>query len=191
MKLKTITKIFMLFIVIVASSISYALAETLYFGSQTQFSRNVDYKFFENLSVCHPYATPTNINAPLGFPTGYYKTQIAGVSNNKCVVRNYRKNKTSDTWKLSEEFQLPINYSRDLGSLVMREIKYPNERLAHLKKYCELNKRPSDACVNLQNGTDRNNYFYHINLGLEKYQTYPYTYYQSIPHQNKTFYTNK
>lgn len=46
MKTKTITKIFMLFIVIVASSISYALAETLYFGSQEQFSRNVDYKFF-------------------------------------------------------------------------------------------------------------------------------------------------
>lgn len=191
MKLKTITKIFMLFIVIVASSISYALAETLYFGSQEQFSRNVDYKFFENLSVCHPYTTPTDINAPLGFPTGYYKTQIVGVSNNKCVIRNYRKNKASDAWKLSEEFQLPINYSRDLGSLVMREIKYPNERLAHLKKYCELNKRPSDACVNLQNGTDKNNYFYHINLGLDKYQTYPYTYSQQIPRQNKTFYTNK
>lgn len=191
MKLKTITKIFILSVVFIASSLSYVFAETLYFGSQTQFSRNVDYKFFENLSTCHPYATPTNINAPLGFPTGYYKTQIAGVSNNKCVIRNYRKNKTSEAWKLSEEFQLPINYSKNLGLLVTREIKNPNERLTHLKKYCELNKRPSDACVNLQNGTDRNNYFYHINLGLEKYQTYPYTYYQSIPHQNKTFYTNK
>ena len=134
MKLKTITKIFILSIVFIASSLSYVFAETLYFGSQTQFSRNVDYKFFENLSTCHPYVTLTDINAPLGFPTGYYKTQIAGVSNNKCVIRNYRKNKTSEAWKLSEEFQLPINYSRDLVSLVMREIKCSNERLAHSKK---------------------------------------------------------
>ena len=191
MKLKTITKIFILSVVFIASSLSYVFAETLYFGSQTQFSRNVDYKFFENLSTCHPYETPTNITAPLGFPTGYYKTQIAGVSNNKCVVRNYRKTKASKTWKLSEEFQLPIDYSKNLGLLITREIKNPNERLTHLKKYCELNKRPSDACVNLQNGTDKNNYFYHINLDLAKYQTYPYTYSQQIPIQNKTFYTNK
>ena len=61
MKLKTITKIFILSVVFIASSLSYVFAETLYFGSQTQFSRNVDYKFFENLSTCHPYATPTNI----------------------------------------------------------------------------------------------------------------------------------
>lgn len=181
----------MLSIVFVASSFSYATAETLYFGSQTQFSRNVDYKFFENLSVCRPYTTPTNINAPLGFPTGYHKTQIVGVSNNKCTVRNYRKDKASEAWKLSEEFQLPISYSKDLALLLMREIKNPNERLAHLKKYCELNKKPSDACVNLQNGTDKNSYFYHVNLGLNKYQTYPYNYYQQIPQQNKTFYTNK
>ena len=152
MKLKTITKIFILSVVFIASSLSYVFAETLYFGSQTQFSRNVDYKFF---------------------------------------VRNYRKNKASETWKLSEEFQLPIDYSKNLGLLITREIKNPNERLTHLKKYCELNKRPSDACVNLQNGTDKNNYFYHINLGLAKYQTYPYTYSQQIPIQNKTFYTNK
>lgn len=191
MKLKTITKIFMLFIMFIASSISYVHAETLYFGSQAQFSRNVDYKFFENLSACRSYTTPTNINAPLGFPTGYYKTQIVGVANNKCVVRNYKKDKASEAWKPSEEFQLPINYSKELGSLVMREIKNPNERLTHLKKYCEVNKRPSDACVNLQNGTDKNNYFYHINLGLNKYQTYPYTYSQQIPRQNDTFYIEK
>ena len=173
-KLKTIT----LFIILIASSLSHVFAETLYFGSQTQFARNIDYKFFENLSTCHPYATPTNISAPLGFPTGYSKTQIVGVSNNKCVVRNYKKDASSATWKLSEEFQLPIDFSKNLGLLMMRELKNPNERLAHLKKYCELNKRPSDACVNLRNGTDKNNYFYHINLVLNKYQTYPYIYYQ-------------
>ena len=167
------------------------ISQNLYFENQESFVGYMNYKFFEKLSTCHSYTTPIIVNAPLFIPIGYYKTQIVGVSNNKCIVRNYRKDSPSVSWKLSEEFQLPINYSRDLGSLVMREIKYPNERLAHLKKYCELNKRPSDACVNLQNGTDRNNYFYHINLGLAKYQTYPYTYSQQIPIQNKTFYTNK
>lgn len=191
MNLKTITKIFMLSVVFITSSISSASAETLYFGSQARFSRNVDYKFFENLSTCRPYTTPIHIAAPLGFPTGYYKTQIVGVSNNKCAVRNYSKDRVTEAWKLSEEFQLPINYAKNLGTLVMREIKYPNERLTHLKKYCEVNKRPSDACVNLTNGTDKNNYFFHVDVNWEKYQTYPYTYSQQIPHQNKTFYTNK
>ena len=198
MKLKNITKILLsLLLVLIVTPIIIGLtnnipiSQNLYFDQQKNFDGYVNYKFFKNLSTCHPYATPTNINAPLGFPTGYYKTQIAGVSNNKCVVRNYRKNKASETWKLSEEFQLHIDYSKNLGLLITREIKNPNERLTHLKKCCELNKRPSDACVNLQNGTDKNNYFYHINLGLAKYQTYPYTYSQQIPIQNKTFYTNK
>ena len=148
-KLKTIT----LFIILIASSLSHVFAETLYFGSQTQFARNIDYKFFENLSTCHPYATPTNISAPLWFPTGYSKTQIVGVSNNKCVVRNYKKDASSATWKLSEEFQLPIDFSKNLGLLMMRELKNPNERLAHLKKYCELNNLSYSAIkYRLRNG---------------------------------------
>ena len=148
-------------------------------------------EFFENLSTCRPYTTPVHISAPLLVPVGYSKTQIVGISNNKCTVRTYRKDRATAAWKLSEEFQLPISYAKELGSLMMREIKYPNERRAHLKKYCEINKRPSDACVQLTNGTDKNNYFFHVDVNWDKYQTYPYTYYQQIPHQNKTFYTNK
>lgn len=191
MNLKTITKIFILTVVFIASGVSNVFAETLYFGSQARFSSNVDYKFFENLSTCRPYTTPVHISAPLFVPVGYSKTQIVGISNNKCTVRTYRKDRATAAWKLSEEFQLPISYAKELGSLMMREIKYPNERRAHLKKYCEINKRPSDACVQLTNGTDKNNYFFHVDVNWDKYQTYPYTYYQQIPHQNKTFYTNK
>lgn len=167
------------------------ISQNLYFDQQKNFDGYVDYKFFKNLSTCHSYTTPIIVNAPLFIPIGYYKTQIVGVSNNKCIVRNYRKDSPSVSWKLSEEFQLPIDYSKDLGTLMMREIKNPNERLAHQKKYCEAEEIKSYTCWHLTDGTDISKDFSYINLGLEKYQTYPYTYYQQIPIQNKTFYTNK
>lgn len=205
MKLKKITKIilslllvlitipvlFIIFLIINLTIINIPISQNLYFDQQEDFVGYVDYKFFKNLSTCHPYTTPIIVNAPLFIPIDYYKTQIAGVSNNKCVVRNYRKDAYSAIWELSEEFQLPIDYSKDLGLLMMRELKNPNERLAHLKKYCETNEFPSYTCMHLTDGTDISKDFSYINLGLEKYQTYPYTYSQQIPRQNKTFYTSK
>lgn len=167
------------------------ISQNLYFGSQESFVGYVNYKFFKKLSTCHPYTTPIIVNAPLFIPVDYYKTQIVGTSNNKCIVRNYRKDSTSVVWKLSEEFQLPIDYSKELGTLMMREIKNPNERLAHLKKYCEAEEIKSYTCMHLTDGTDISKDFSYINLGLEKYQTYPYTYYQSIPRPNDTFYIEK
>lgn len=47
MNLKTITKIFILTVVFIASGVSNVFAETLYFGSQARFSPNVDYKFLK------------------------------------------------------------------------------------------------------------------------------------------------
>ncbi len=164
------------------------ISQNLYFDQQEHFVGYVDYKFFKNLSTCHPHTTPIIVNAPLFIPMGYYKTQIVGVSNNKCIVRNYRKDSPSVSWKLSEEFQLPIDYSKDLGTLMMREIKNPNERLAHQKKYCEAEKIKSYTCWHLTDGTDISKDFSYINLGLEKYQTYPYTYSQQIPRPNDNFY---
>ena len=45
--------------------------------------------------------------------------------------------------------------------------------------------------MHLTDGTDISKEVPYINLGLEKYQPYPYNYYQQIPQQNITFYTNK
>ena len=168
------------------------ISQNLYFENQESFVGYMNYKFFKNLSTCHSYTTPIIVNAPLFIPIGYYKTQIVGVSNNKCIVRNYRKDSPSVSWKLSEEFQLPIDYSKDLGTLMMREIKNPNERLAHQKKYCEAKEiKSSYTCWHLTDGTDISKDFSYINLGLEKYQTYPYTYYQQIPRPNDAFYIEK
>ena len=87
---------------------------------------------------------------------------------------------------------MPIDYSKDLGTLMMREIKNPNERLAHQKKYCEAKEiKSSYTCWHLTDGTDISKDFSYINLGLEKYQTYPYTYYQQIPRPNDAFYIEK
>lgn len=187
----TIPVLFFIFLIINLTIINIPISQNLYFDQQEDFVGYVDYKFFKNLSTCHPHTTPIIVNAPLFIPIDYYKTQIAGVSNNKCVVRNYRKDAYSAIWKLSEEFQLPIDYSKDLGLLMMRELKNPNERLAHLKKYCETNEFPSYTCMHLTDGTDISKDFSYINLGLAKYQTYPYAYSQQIPIQNKTFYTDK
>ena len=187
----TIPVLFIIFLIINLTIINIPISQNLYFDQQEHFVGYVDYKFFKNLSTCHPHTTPIIVNAPLFIPIDYYKTQIAGVSNNKCVVRNYRKDAYSAIWKLSEEFQLPIDYSKDLSLLIIRELKNPNERLAHLKKYCETNEFPSYTCMHLTDGTDISKDFSYINLGLAKYQTYPYAYSQQIPIQNKTFYTDK
>ena len=187
----TIPVLFIIFLIINLTIINIPISQNLYFDQQEHFVGYVDYKFFKNLSTCHPHTTPIIVNAPLFIPIDYYKTQIAGVSNNKCVVRNYRKDVYSAIWELSEEFQLPIDYSKDLSLLIIRELKNPNERLAHLKKYCETNEFPSYTCMHLTDGTDISKDFSYINLGLAKYQTYPYAYSQQIPIQNKTFYTDK
>lgn len=184
--------LFAFFIFFIAKNmICIPISQNLHFENQEKFDGYVDYKFFENLSTCHSYTTPTIVNAPLFIPIAYYKTQIVGISNNKCIVRNYRKDIPSVAWELSEEFQLPVNYSKELGLVMMREIKYPNEKLSHLKTYCESEKITSYTCMHLTDGTDISKEFPYINLGLEKYQTYPYNYYQQISQQNKTFYTNK
>lgn len=198
MKLKTIIKILLsLLLVLIVTPIIIGLtnnipiSQNLYFDQQKNFDGYVNYKFFKNLSTCRPYTTPNIVNAPLFIPINYYKTQIVRVSDNKCIVHNYRKDAFLANWKLSEEFQLPIDYSKDLGLLMMKELKNPNERLTHLKKYCEAEEIKSYTCWHLTDGTDISKDFSYINLGLAKYQTYPYTYSQQIPIQNKTFYTNK
>lgn len=140
----------------------------LFFGSQNKFNGFIDYKFFSNLSTCTPYTTPVVINAPLGIPNGYYKSQITGLNGDKCVVKNF--DKLNSKWVLTTEYQIPKAYAKGLGDLVMSEIKNPNLRLKHLTEYCNIQKRPTEACIYLKNGSDKNDYFFHVNLGLNKYK---------------------
>jgi len=154
-----------------------------YFGGEG-FIGYIDYKFFSKLSTCTPYTTPVVISAPLGIPNGSYKTQIVGLQADKCVVRDLSKD--SD-WKLLHEYQIPMTQAKNLSTLLMSEMKNPALRLKHLKEYCtsERNKR-EEACGYLKMGRDKNDYFSHIDLGLDKYETYPKS--VSIPKSGKTMY---
>lgn len=162
----------------------------LNFGSQDHFAGYIDYNFFNNLSTCTTYTTPVVINAPLGVSNGSYKSQIIGLNGNKCVVQNLSKD--SAGWKPTAEYQIPMTYAKELSTLLMREIKNPSLRSKHIKEYCssERNKLTTQACNYLQNGNDKDNYFLHINLGLNKYQTYP-NFGNQIPKPGKTMYREK
>lgn len=157
-----------------------------YFGSEG-FIGYIDYNFFSNLSTCTPYTTPVVVNAPLGIPNGSYKTQIVGLQANKCVVRDLSK---ASSWELLHEYQIPMAQAKNLSTLLMNEIKNPALRLKHLKEFCtsEQNKR-EEACNYLRMGRDKDNYFLHIDLGLDKYETYPKSI--SIPKSGKTMYMEK
>lgn len=159
----------------------------LYFGSQEHFIGYIDYNFFRNLSTCTPYTTPIVINAPLIVPNGYYKSQIIGLQENKCIVKNFSKN---SSWELISEYQIPMTYAKDLSTILMREIKNPDLRLKHLKEYCtsERNKQTTQACNYLQTGIDKDDFFLHINLGLTKYKTYP-NWRNQIPTSGRTMYS--
>ncbi len=185
--------IFILCIICLSSAKCFAVKVNdygLYFGSQDQFAGHINYNFFTNLSTCTTYTTPVVINAPLGVPNGSYKSKIIGLNGNKCVVQNLSKDKGG--WKPTAEYQIPMTYAKELSTLLMNEIKNPSLRSKHMKEYCssERNRLTTQACNYLQNGKDKNSYFLHINLGLNKYQTYPYRGNQ-IPKPGKTMYREK
>lgn len=158
----------------------------LYFGSQEHFAGYMDYNFFYNLSRCTPYTTPISVTGDGIFAAIHkFKTQIVGLNTGNCIVKEWKFD--NNKWQ-STEYALPQEYAKQLGQLIAKEIKYPNERLKHLKSYCEENKRPSDACIHFKNGTDKNTYFFHVNLGLNKYNPNYAREYSRFPKEGKTMY---
>jgi hypothetical protein len=94
--------IFLVFIICLFSIKGFAIKINDYglnFGGQEQFSGYIDYNFFSKLSTCTPYTTPTVMSAPLGVSNGYYKSQIIGLQEGKCIVKNFSN--IDSSWKVT------------------------------------------------------------------------------------------
>lgn len=104
--------------------------DTLYNLHLQVFSGQMTYTFFNKLSKCQKYTSPTDTDFGMAliFPViVHQKTKILGIENNSCHIANYFSEYFEIPYKLNE-YYLPLDFSKELGIFLSNYNKYPQKR---------------------------------------------------------------